>query len=213
MFARILTFKASNCKSLQIWWKPRVFVPTGTSTSHWSWMFFHSSKQTSGSWDHPLTLADPEAERMRHSFISDTQQTAGSSLSEGYLKLNSLKLTRKNCKNNEEITKLYTVAPVQLSWMLCSKAEWSDMIFNDCKINNWVSTGWNLFRCCVIHTGQKYRNRKYKQMSLAPWPLSLYLPTDSSTLTGWWGAVELTVLDRNWTAGSAEASICICVYV
>lgn len=121
MFARILTFKASNCKSLQIWWKPRVFVPTGTSTSHWSWMFFHSSKQTSGSWDHPLTLADPEAERMRHSFISDMQQTAGSSLSEGYLKLNSLKLTRKNCKNNEEITKLYTVAPVQLSWMLCPR--------------------------------------------------------------------------------------------
>lgn len=25
--------------------------------------------------------------------------------------------------------------------MLFSKAEWSDMIFNDCKINNWVGTG------------------------------------------------------------------------
>lgn len=158
-------------------------------------VFFHSFKQTSGSWDPLLTLADPEAERIcrdGHSFISDTQQTAGSSLSEGYLKLNSLKLTRKSCKNNEEITKLYTVAPVQLSWawMLFSKAEWSDMSFNDCKINNWVSTGWNLFRCCVIHTGQKYRNRKYKQMSLAPWPLSLYPLTDNRTLTGIWGAVE-----------------------
>lgn len=62
-------------------------------------VFFHSSKQTSGSWDPLLTLADPEAERMRHSFISDTQQTAGSSLSEGYLKLNSLKLTRKKIVN------------------------------------------------------------------------------------------------------------------
>lgn len=146
MFAHILTFKASNCKSLQSWWKPLLLCPNCNVNLWLKLNVFQSSIasqcQTAqkrvellevGSWEHLLTLVDPEVERIwsdGHRFIRDTQQTAGSSLSEGYLKINSLKQTRKKCRNNSEITKLNILAPVQLSWtwMLFSKAEWSDMI-------------------------------------------------------------------------------------